>query len=936
MDGFLDRLAEEIIAHPAPHTLTILVPNRRPAFFLEEKLARKAGRPVLSPAIFAITDFFSEVTGLTAAPRHELLLYLYEAYTGVLGENGMDIQSFEQFLAWGGTLLNDFDELDKFLVDPRSLLTYLSEIKQAENWSPGEDQPAGEMQNYLRFFELLPAIYERFNRLLSQEGLAYDGQIYRRAYEQYDQWHKKTEPDSILIAGFNALSEAEKQIFLRLQRDGKARMYWDADVCYDEEPFEAGKFLRQYEKLFSGKEEYKWKFDACKPEKQFHVVHAPDDLAQIQFAVNRLVQWERENREQSNEKRLKTVVVLNDASLFYPILHALPPELKEINITFSLPVTYSRIFKLTDDILKFYTHLTDNQNASLEYLERIWKHPHFPGDRKAWEKWNELTGQYPASYMNKAYFFDLIKQAGLENDIPHITSTGEILTYLKQLIRRIIPSLPSDDPEKAAAVELDKLLDRMTAIQERLSQINQATAPSEQGANAEMFFSSLKDMAGFYRKLAKEVALPFQGLPLQGYQLMGLLETRLLDFDRVILLGMNEGMVPSHKKHQSFIPQDIRREAGLPLHYDHNAITAYHIYRLISRAKEVWMAYNTSTQGISSGEPSRYILQLQHILPDKKIPVNDLYLRDDIHIAPEKDLPKDDTFIERMKTLLTRRGIAPTTITAYWHYPERFFRDYWLQWDDKDEREDYISTHRLGTVIHNAMHQLYEGLIDKILKPEDISRLIRQAPETVEKIFYEEYFHLNEKPENFQLKGKNLIALEAAKEIVKKMLRIDQTLAGKSELVIKALENKIETVMEIPGIGPVKFKGTVDRIDMVDGQYRIVDYKTGSPKNMRKSPIPDPWEMKNKWVKHDQQYLFQLYFYSWLVWRENQLGGEPSALRMAIYSPQSRSAKEHAIENDFSGLMDIFEDFLKDIMWDMVDPEKPFSWESNVPETETN
>jgi len=923
MEGFLDKLAGEILQMSEPHSLTVLFPNRRPAYFLEQKLMQRAEKPLIAPQMVAITDFLSEVTGYRVASQYDLLLLLYQAYAEVMSAKGLEVQAFDRFSGWGPVLLNDFDEIDKFLVEPRDLLTYVSEIKELEQWSPSGPEEGKEMNAYLTFFQLLPEIYQVFHRLLEEEGAAYAGKIYRKAWETIDRWSRNFDKGGFIIAGFNALTLAEEKIFTYLVREKGARTYWDADECYFNEPFEAGKFLRKYKDTPLAGKPYKWRFDACRPPKEFYAVHAPDDLSQVQFAVNQLKEWEKEagTDENAADFRVKTVVVLNDPSLLYPFLYALPPELKEINLTFALPVRTMQIYRLLDAYLRFFIQAVRNGSVNLNDFVYLAEHPFFPGGDKITHQWKEKWKNYSAAYMNNDFFFDRLPEDAREFFSQDMTGPLAILKKMEELLEKAQEKIPPNSPEILGAVELQKLLERLQSIQQNFQ-----------------IFHDLHSLQKFFRRLAAELHVHFQGVPLKGYQIMGLLETRLLDFERVIMLGMNEGIIPKGKKQNSFIPFDVRKQAGMPVYSDKNAVTAYHFYRLISRARAVWLVYNAATGGLTSGEPSRYILQLKEILPAYGLKMQDIYLQDTLHtLPPLEELPKDEGFTETLKNKFATKGVSPSLITNYWYYPESFFLSYVLGWEPQNQWEDVIALNRLGNVIHATMKELYDEYLNRALTEKDMDKILSKAPAVTENVFYREYLGFENIPGNYILKGRNLLALEAAKEMVKKFLHIDRNLIKNGKrLIIHEMERYLSFIKEVPGIGPVKFKGIIDRIDSVNGQKRIVDYKTGNTDKLKISANSNGiYDFEKKFSTSKAKYLFQLYFYMWLVKETATIEGQGTDdIIPIIYSARQREAKEHP---PIAGMEDFFmqfERFVFDALRDMLDPGRPFSLSENLPKNE--
>jgi hypothetical protein len=909
MSGFLDKLADELLDTGAVHRKTVVFPNRRPALFLEKKLAEKAGKPVIAPEIFSVTDFFARLTGKKISEKYELLLVLFESYTEITRQAGLKTQAFEQFIGWGHILLNDFDEIDKFLISPGTILNALKHVKEIEQWDLDAGREAVQMNDYLQFFGLLPEIYKRFREKLSALGMAYDGMIYREAVDRYEQWKHNFTGDSLFLAGFNALTKAEETVFKNSVRDGIARMYWDADEFYLDEPFEAGVFLRKYKNDPILGRDFKWIFNGFRPPKSFYTVHATDEVSQVQFTVKKLLEFENARPENKSDFRLKTLIVLNDAKMLNELINALPEKLEQVNLTFSMPAVHMQSGKFLELYIRFYTDTERSGNVNLKDFLYLLKHPFFKPlsgeDLQNMEA--ELLKQH-SKFIDKSRFFEWIRRKGLDIYFPDIQTPAELLDMLPEIILKMSGNISRNHPERSALPELSGLTERLADMERKFN-----------------LFPHLLSVLKFYKKLVKELFVRFSGHPLQGYQIMGLLETRVLDFDRVFMLGMNEGILPQGKGINSFVPYDIRKRFGLPVYDDKNAVSAYHTYRLFSRAKQVWMIYDASATGLSSGEPSRYILQLKEKLPARGIEVQDIYLSGSARVVPPvKELRKDTAFVNRIMEVFTKKGVSASMILSYKHYPADFFRRYILDWKEKEELEDFIAVRRMGEVIHYTMEHLYKPYLKQILSKDIINELIEKSPALTERFFYEKYLNLPG-GKTVKLKGKNILALESAKEMVKKFLRIDLNyLQQGNELVIEAGEQHVEFEKEVPGIGNVKFKGIIDRLDRLNGQLRVVDYKTGKVEKPFSLKNQDAWEdyIDKTLNSNQKKYWFQVYFYLWLMYHSGYTK-DANELMPAIYTVRNSDALVHPKIENTEVFLDAFETLMFSVLREMADIDMP-------------
>ncbi|NPA42724.1 MAG: hypothetical protein GXO27_01685, partial [Chlorobi bacterium] len=954
MEGFLHKLADEILAVDRPDRLHIVFPNRRPASFLRHILAERAKRPVISPQMWDLPSFFARVTGLERLTSYEALLFLYEAYVGAVESRELTPQDFQNFMGWAPLLMRDLDEIDKDLISPSDIFEQLREIARINEWDPQKGY--GQPSDYLKFMESLEEIYRRFTSSLEAGGLATDGMLFRRAASTLSEWKKNFESGSLLFAGFNVLTRAEKQIFERLVSDGIARMRWDLDRFYLEEPFEAGYFYRrrQKERVLTG--DTLWIFDALKTETSesssrrkplsIKLVQAPSDQSQVQYVVDRLLEIEHSSSGQP-EARRQTLVVITDTNLFRQFLHALPPELEEVNITYALPLRYTEIYELVAEYLDFYKTLSQKKRVHTgEFLDLV-RRGLFPlppdvKDRIA----RELTGQIlqaadsedettsnregrGVAYRRADDFFEWWQAFASENfplgKVPPyfgpVKSCEELLERLSVLVRDIIERLEeSDDVPSARRARLLAASETQTLVK-RMRDLNRTFI-----RRGSALFEDAASVLKFFRILADEFRLGFRGMPLEGYHVMELMETRLLDFRRVFFLGANEGMLPPRAGRPTFIPYDVRKALNLPLPEERSAATAYLFYRLISRAEEVEMVYNANPSASGKGQASRYAWQLQEwsrgLLRENER--NELKpLKFEQYFIEETPSPrpyvarilKDSVFSHRVgRRILSENGVSPSFLSAWLYRPDQFFFRYVLGWKDSPVIETEIGKDLLGRVVHETMETLYrESAVNTLLPesaelsairgvkvtPEDVEKLLSKADEMTERIFLE-YLKGAGIQRKDQIVGKNLFLLAKAKYLVRTFLEKDKNFAREG-LEILSLEQKISIPMEVEGIGTVTFQGRLDRIDRVNGMLRVVDYKTGTSdiwkKNKKKGPDieKEPVFSVLSEIKSDnssREKTLQLLFYAWILRRKfpDRL---PENIRALIYGVDKQASNKY-------------------------------------------
>ncbi len=904
MKGFIDFLAGQLAREPENLARkTVIFPNKRAGIFLKHALIKNISKTFVFPGILSITEFLSRVTGWQKAEYYDLLFTLLEAYRQVSREIGLDSQEAEKFLGWGAILLNDFDEIDKFNVQPEQIFTALHDIKALEEWAENlENEPGNIPSNYLKFYQSLPRVYQVFKKKLKQNGLAYEGMIYRQALETYADWSKNYQPGSLIFAGFNAFSKTERLIIRQLLKDQKAGIFWDIDQFYLEEPFGAGKFFRQYRRDQVFAPGIKALFNQVKPPKEVTFVKTSNDTEQLHYINHLIEKWQREHAQDENFW-LNTAIVINDPAVSVPLIHTLPAKLKSLNITFGIPLYHFDETKHLLALLHLKTSLQRTRHIDWEDLKSLLKDGFFkelvpPGQFQTLKENIEKT--HRKRFYEKT-FDQFLRQAGI-NDFNSLLSNQKIpefLSRLSQLLNQIIQKT-GDKTRQLVLIELQTLINRSLDLQSQYD-----------------IFQNFDTLEGFLRKLTKEVKIFFEGEPLKGLQVMGLLETRALAFERIVMLGMNEGVIPKGKKQESFIPFDIRKRTGLPVYEERNAISAYHVYRLFAHSKNSYWLYNGNPSGLFSGEPSRYLLQLKHKLPPKRIIPKEITIESETQTIPKPAaIPKDQTTLELLRINLTERGLSASALKNYLHRPYDFYTDFVLGLNPQGELETSIGARWSGLIIHDVMEALYKPFVNKPLKEKDLLNAIQKIPAKVREIFFEKYLPQEQKNLTApDITGKDLLALEAAQNMIKKYIRHDLNLIKKGhELIIRDLEKKYQTDFITPSGHKVRLKGYIDRIDTLDGHIRIIDYKTGKVEGLsHRNPLEEALRQE------DKSYLLQLYFYALLL--KNTRNTEEN-ITLYIYSPRTRSvetSKEITQERVI-----LFENFLSEIINEMLNPAIPF------------
>jgi CRISPR/Cas system-associated exonuclease Cas4 (RecB family) len=891
---FLDHLAANLKARHGDQLadLAIVLPTRRAALFLRESLARTYQTTLWSPKILSIQDFVRELTPWQFPEQLVLIFELYQVYRQHMKTKKEDwYEPFERFYAWGEMLLRDFDEVDKYLVDAEALFQNVSDLKELEAtfglseedqksldrfWRSvlgvaGEEEKEeaeGVKKEFLTIWEELGTVYQKFRVQLEQEQLAYDGMAYRRIVEQLKAESLDLPYRQVVFAGFNALSLAEQQIMQLLLKAGQAEVFWDVDKAYyptdPDQSFqnwqygaiseEAGKFVRQFHPKWKGLGSHLIAHDMASETKDIHLVGVPLKVGQAQYVGQQLAQ------QAPAEQHLRQyAVVLADESLLFPMLYAMPQEVARLNITMGFPLRQTAVFQLLDQV----SSLLKKQESD-----------------------SEGQGLFPAtevlSILNNPYLKALAPEQSeaLQEDIRKRNLISLPMSYFQQ------ESLPEwvryifQPPRelKGATPYLDGLFDRLLKdSQERQSQLE-----TEYIFHFFTLFNRLKDildrydaqldLSGFsdiFKEVMRKGRIPFEGEPLAGLQLMGMLETRSLDFEHLYLIGANEGSLPDDSSGNSFIPYHLRKGFGMPTFEEKDAIFAYHLFRLIQRARHVHLVYNSNIADTgSSGEMSRYLQQIRHfahLFPHFTIHETQMAFDAPFLGAQAIRIPKE----EPLQQLLQQRYLgksgsyfSATALTTYLACPLKFYFQYLARLKEPETLDESMAANTLGTVVHAVMEYLYRPYEGKQVGEPDFQEMKDRMEEEMRKAFDEENLGWDQ-----QLQGKNLLLREVIERIGRQILQQD---AGSEPFEIQSLEEaKAFGYEKEIGGKKLKFNGLFDRVDhLIDsGHIRILDYKTGKLQFKKAYSVEEVFEQE-KWENSTSftglKEAFQGYFYAWL------------------------------------------------------------------------
>ncbi|WP_313806664.1 PD-(D/E)XK nuclease family protein [Flavobacterium sp.] len=910
---FLDKLSYEVLQHNANHLsdITIVLPNKRARVFLLESFKKQLSATAFSPTIISIEDFIQEVSGIRTCDTIELLFEFYQVYCELTPKEKQE--DFESFANWAKTLLQDFNEIDRYLDNPDSLFVYLKDIEVLKRWNLEPEDTTKLVNNYLEFWSNLPKYYEALYHSLKSKGIGYQGLIYKEAIDNLIHYSENLGNRKLIFAGFNALNRAEEKIIQHLMVEGQAKIYWDIDQVFLQDTFhDAGLFIRRFKKEWKPytSQPFEWIVNEFGNSKKIVIIGTPKTVGQAKIA-GKLVE---EIQERGNSLD-KTAVVLGEENVLLPLLYSLPNTVDALNITMGFSsknnpaqILISKLFRLHINALqRSETSYTFYYKEVLDILNNPLVEPYSNAKKVV-----KQIGEYNLT------FFSQTRLSSMDAEVTDFfhqlfdrweADVLQVLQRLSQILRTIKGFLGNDSEEekvtKAFVYSIYKTINKLINYQEKYEQIN-----------------SLQVLHSMYKQVVDLAEVSFEGEPLSGLQIMGVLESRVLDFENVIITSMNEGVFPAGKSASTFIPYDVKRELGLPTYKEKDAIYAYHFYHLLQRAKNVYLLYNTESEGLDAGEKSRFITQLEI----EKQPNHELSHQIYNAYLPDKAyepivVAKSERVQERLKEIATDKGFSPSALTTYIRNPIQFYNQRILRISEVEEVEENIALNTLGTIIHGALEELYKPYLNAFLTVEILQQMLLLANEEVEKQFRLVY------KEGEIKKGKNLLAFEVAKRNVFNFLNAEKKQIEDGNTVkVLQLEAKLSCEIEDERLPyPVKIAGNVDRIELRNDRIRIIDYKTGKVE-LRNVQLKT-WEGLTTDIKNDK--IIQLLCYALMYQSE----ANDTSIEAGIISFKNMKAgfmpfgvKEEKVSDTFitAEMLQSFTDEIVMLIAEILNPEVSF------------
>ena len=940
MESFLKLVAADLYKHTEgnlAHT-AVVFPNKRAGLFFNEYLAQESDSPIWSPAYVSISELFRSLSPWEVGDPVKLVCELYKIFR----RETQSTETLDDFYFWGEMLISDFDDADKNRVDTDKLFSNLQDLRNImDDYTFIDDEQEEAIRQFFQNFSIerrtalkerfislwnvLGNIYKGFRESLASQNIAYEGMMYRHVIEHLDV--DKLPYEKYVFVGFNVLNKVEHTLFTQLKDAGKAVFYWDYDEFYMKEnrqavTHEAGEFIRRNLRDFPSPLSGELFKNLSKP-KEVHYIASSTENAQARY----LPQWIRNNLTTPEKE---TAVVLCNEALLQPVLHSLPAEVKHVNITMGFPLSQTPVYSFLITLLELHTHGFNFKSGryTFQSVVTLLKHPYT----------RQLTGQ--AELLEKELtrnnrFYPLPGELGKDEFLTQLFTplSGNLnlcirLSETLQQVASIYQANTSGTEDTDAFNQLyrESLFKAYTTINRfrTLIEEDELTVQSET----------------FRRLLVKVLSttnIPFHGEPAIGMQVMGVLETRNLDFRHLVLLSVNEGQLPKSGGDSSFIPYNLRKAFGMTTIEHKIAVYAYYFYRLLQRAERITLIYNTSSDGLNRGEWSRFMLQFLIEWPH---PITRQFLEAGQSPQGTSSITVEKTpdVMRRMQSLFDVRAnpkakFSPSALNYYLDCPLKFYYRYVAGLSAPDEVSAEIDSATFGSIFHYAAEHIYKDLTThgKVINKEALETLLRnevKLQDYVDTAFKKLFFNVpqNEKPE---YNGVQLINSAVIARYLKQLLQNDLRYAP---FTFIASEMEVDEPIDIQtpkGVIKSRIGGIIDRMDSKDGTLRIVDYKTGgdadTPPHVESLFIPD---------KKRSNYVFQTFLYAAIMCRKQPTMKIVPALlyihRAATetYSPviqmgESRKPKE-AVE-DFSKYEKEYRERLQGLLEEIFNPEKSFT-----------
>ena len=794
MITFYFKALKEIISKLDLQTTFFIIPNKRSKALLKNNIIDLINKPTIAPIILSIDDFTEQVSGLKESSRTNQIFNLFESYLKISDQN--DIQSYSKFRSWANTLINDTNDIEMSLSSTDEVFNYLYELQKLNMINDDEKN--------IGLWKLLPKIIKRFKSLQLEAGSANKGQIHLLAKENISDFSNAHSDYSFIFVGLNSLSKSEEFIINYLLENNRVKVFWDYDHEYLNNPLhQAGHFFRKYKKTWPYYTDNSFLLgeNFSKERKDFLVYETAKNVTQVK-TVNRILR-----DIYSGENNSKTAVILPRSELLIPMLNSIPSVVDDINVSMTIPLLDLPFSELSLRILNMYVNLR-KKGFFYKDVQNVLSDP-------------KLITVMDAKSSSTKDFLDSITEKNLiyvsidkfKNEFRGSKIIDLVFRSTKENIFKNIETL----------FETIKNKENNSLAIDQFNSIKQVLLIIKNFLEKQKFKMEYKDLRDFYIDMLKNQSLSLVGDINSKVQIMGLLESRGVDFDNVIICSVNEGVLPKDNFNSTFLPFDVRKKFDLPTIEDADARTAYDFYRLTHRSKKVHLIYNSNPDGLDSGEKSRYIYQLEFQKKSNyKISNISSYFPLNFEKTKQEEHIKSPETVNRLNEI-SKKGFTPSALKDYVEDKIRFYDKYVLQIKDSESVIERAEHRGVGNIFHNTMEALYKDQEKKTLTIKSLNQILNKAEETLTQKFIEEYG----KDYNY---GKNIIAFQTILKNVKELINSDISKVEKGTKIKVLIIEELLTVNFKTTNSEIKFalKGKMDRVQEEDGVLHVLDYKTGN------------------------------------------------------------------------------------------------------------
>ncbi len=901
MQSFLKDVLEYCLkqTHIKLKKTTFILPGKRAGNFLKHLLKTQTDYQGFTPEVLSIEELITQISGLKNLDNTNTLFQFYQSYLQLTPKE--EQEDFETFYGWAQTLIYDFNEIDRYLIPTQPFFNYLGEIKNIEHWSVA--QPQTELvKNYLNFWNKLPKYHANFVEKLLQNQEAYQGLSYRKSAELINDF-LKTNHNHFIFIGFNALNNAEQKIIQEILNQNRGDIFWDIDQHFlNYKNHQTARFINKYKNWAYYQEEnstFKWASANYQKDKNIQVIGIPQNIGQAKY-VGQILQ---------NSDLKNTAVVLNEEGLLFPVLNSLPDKVKKVNITMGLALSKTPPASLFEVLFKIQNE--ENEKTYYKNVLDVLTHPTIKRSLKntAYKIREKIISQNQVFVKKEELLLNTTEK---EQKILEIcfTKHENIEKFIAELI--LLTELLRPEKEEKNELEIQYLYHFNKGFKKIVNLLKKYNP-----------LTNMKSFQRIYKDILETESLDFSGTPFDGLQIMGMLESRVLDFETVILTSVNEGILPGGKSTNSFIPNDLKFQYGLPTYKEKDAVYTYHFYRLLQRAKNIYILYNAETSGLGAGEKSRFITQLEVESPkNHQITFQTVNPKIKTKKTEKEEIKKTPEVLEILRKR-AEYGFSPSALTTYIRNPLDFYKNYVLGIKEEDEVEEIVTARTLGTVVHDVLEDFYKPFEGRNIEEQDLDQMLKKIDIKVKNKFKEKY---QKTPLS---EGKNLIIFEVAKRFLYNFLSYEKEIIKKKKLKILHIESDhLRQKIEIPDFDfPIYISGKVDRVDELHKQIRVVDYKTGKVKTSNLN-LKD-FEFLTTENKYNQ--AFQVLCYASMLQSKRKLENIQAGIisfknLKSGFMPFKYADKEkgkNLTEID-ENTLDLFQNELKSLIREIFNPNIPF------------